>query len=103
MCGSMADFFPKDMSMFEKIVAGGTAAAAVGTTAAGFMQKTPKAQSFSAAPNPTEADSDAANEASAKARQRALATRGKKSTNVTGGMGLTTPANTGLKMLFGGK
>lgn len=39
---------------------------------------------------------------SKKARQRALSRRSRDTTNLTGGLGVSGPANVGLKQLFGG-
>ncbi|WP_285907668.1 hypothetical protein [Pseudodesulfovibrio pelocollis] len=101
MCGE-TEWFPKGTSWLEKIVTGAGAAASVGTAAAGFLQETPKTGQFLTTTT-GEADSEETTAEAKAARQRALARRGKSSTSLTGGLGVTNPANTGLKMLFGGK
>ncbi|BCS87339.1 hypothetical protein [Pseudodesulfovibrio sediminis] len=98
MCGSISNLFPKDMSLFEKVVSGVTAAGAVATTASGLMNSGAKVTSA-----PRAVDTSAADAEAMQNRQRALAKRSKtKSTNLTGGLGVKSPANVGLKTLFGG-
>jgi hypothetical protein len=99
MCGSASSAFSGSTGWFDKILSGLTVASSVATTAQGFMpQKTHK---VSAAPKVVETSTEEA--ATLAKRQRALAARTRqRSTSLTGGLGVQSPANTALKTLFGG-
>lgn len=102
MCStsSFTDFFPTDMSGFEMLLAGGTAAAGVATATNALMADEPK--SASAAPDRTEADAAQVAEQAKVQRRRLLTKQGKGSLQKTFGFGDTSTPNIMTKTLFGG-
>lgn len=97
MCGGSTDWF-------DKVIKGVSAAGTVASTAMSVSNAI-KADSYAnESDDDSSGSSEAAEAAAAETRQRLLAARTKqRSTMLTSGTGLSSPAKTSLKTLFGGK